>query len=47
MIVATKHKESFTVEEMQRLDLMFPDHHIRYEMRSIPDHAHAHVEEKL
>lgn len=44
MIVATKHKEAFSVEEMQRLERMFPDHPIRFEMRSLPEHAHAHVE---
>lgn len=44
MVVAITHKPEFSEEEKEMLGRAFPGRRIRYEMRSIPDHAHAHIE---
>jgi hypothetical protein len=43
LIVSTEHKPEFSEQEKGLIKKMFPDRTIRWEMRSIKDHAHAHI----
>ncbi len=43
MVVSTEHKASFSPAEKALIRRMFPGRHIRWEQRSIPDHAHCHI----
>lgn len=44
MVVSTKHKPDFSEQEKDMIRRVFPDKHVRFEMRSIKDHAHCHIE---
>ncbi len=44
MIVHTQHKQEFSIKEKQAIEKMFPDRKIRFEMKSIKDHSHCHIE---
>jgi hypothetical protein len=44
MVVSTEHKKAFSDEEKELIRKMFPNRNIRWKMRSIPDHAHCHIE---
>jgi hypothetical protein len=39
-----EHKAEFSQEERDTILAMFPDRHIRLEMRSLPEHCHCHLE---
>lgn len=43
LIVGIAHRPNFTDEEKELIKKMFPDRSIRWEMKSIPQHAHCHV----
>lgn len=43
LIVSTTHKSEFSEEEKELIKKIFPNREIRWEMRSIPQHAHAHL----
>lgn len=43
LIVSTIHKPEFSKEEKELIKKIFPNREIRWEMRSIPQHAHAHL----
>ena len=43
MIVATEHQEKFSEEEKRVIERLFKN--IRWEMRTIKDHAHCHLVE--
>lgn len=44
LIVATHHRPNFTAMETAKIRKMFQNRKIRWEMRSVKDHAHAHIE---
>ena len=44
LIVSVEHKREFSEGEKNMIRAMFPDRHVRFKMRTIPDHAHAHLE---
>lgn len=46
MVVLRAHRAEFTETEKARIRSLFPEKRIRWEMRSIHDHAHCHLEEK-
>ena len=43
LIVSTKHKIDFTEEEKEKIKKMFPNRKVRFEMKSIMNHAHCHI----
>ena len=47
LVVSTTHKPKFSNEERDMIRRLFPDHNIRFEMRSIPGHAHCHIGEVI
>lgn len=44
LVVSTEHREEFTSEQREMIERLFPGRRIRWEQRSIPEHAHCHVE---
>ncbi len=46
MVVSDTHKPDFSMEEKDLIVKMFPGRKIRWTMRSIPTHAHCHIEGK-
>jgi hypothetical protein len=43
LIVSTEHKKEFTEEEKKMIQDIFKGREVVFTMKSIPDHAHAHV----
>lgn len=43
LIVSREHKSQFNREDMEKIELMFPNHRIRWGQRTIRDHAHCHI----
>lgn len=46
LVVSTEHKTEFSEEEKKLIKKIFKNKKIRWTMRSIPDHAHCHIEGK-
>ena len=44
IVILTAHRAEFTEGEKDKIRSIFPRNKIRWEMRSITDHAHAHIE---
>lgn len=45
LVVSTKHEPKFSQSEKDIINRMFSEHfNVRFEMRSILDHSHAHLE---
>lgn len=44
LIVSVEHRPDFTEGEQEMILAMFPDRHVRFEMKSLPEHAHCHLE---
>ncbi len=44
LIVSCTHKKEFSMEEKYKIKKMFHGRNVRFEMRSLPLHAHAHIE---
>lgn len=43
LVVSTTHKKEFSKEEKEMIQRLFPENKIGWQMKSIPDHAHAHI----
>jgi hypothetical protein len=43
LLVGLGHKPGFDEEEKKLIRRMFPERNIRWEQRSIKDHAHCHI----
>lgn len=43
LVVSTQHKPNFSEEEKKMIQRLFPNRKIRFEMRNIKSHAHAHI----
>lgn len=44
LVISREHRPDFTPEEMRAIRVLFPNRKIRWAMRQIKDHAHAHIE---
>ncbi len=44
LVVSREHKSEFSLEEQFLINKMFSGRKKRWEMRTIPDHAHCHIE---
>lgn len=44
IIISFEHRPEFTDEEKKFIQAIFLNRNIRWERRSIPNHAHAHIE---
>ncbi len=43
MIISREHKPIFSVDDVRAIKELFPTGEIRWEMKKIRDHAHAHI----
>ena len=43
LIVSREHRPEFTEDEKTMIKSMFPERKVRWEMRQIKEHAHAHI----
>ena len=44
LLVSRVHKSAFSQEEMFVIQNMFPDRKVRWDMRTLPEHTHCHIE---
>ena len=44
MVVSCEHKPEFSTEERAMIERLFYGRGIRWEMRSIKNHAHCHID---